>query len=71
MTSEADRERLVALAAQRLGRSMIVTDDEVGALATVLETRLPAAQRPLGGWYPADVLRALDDIGRYQDRDRA
>ena len=56
---QAERQRLIALAAARLGTSAIVTDEEVGAFAGELESRLQLAQRPLGGWYPADVLRAL------------
>ncbi len=55
-----DRQRLIALAAKRLGTSAIIKDEEVGDLADELESHLRSAQRPIGGWYPADVLRALD-----------
>lgn len=56
---QAERQRLIALAAARLGKSAIVSDEEVWPFASELESRLQLAQRPLGGWYPADVLRAL------------
>lgn len=56
---DSDRQRLLDLAAKRLGTSTTITDKEVGPFAAELEARLPSAQKPIGGWYPADVLRVL------------
>lgn len=58
---EHDRQLLLDLASQRLRDGGIITDEEAGAFSDVLEARLRGCQKPDGGWYPTDVLRALSD----------
>jgi hypothetical protein len=53
---------LIDLAEERLGTSEIITDEEVGSFAATLEARLPSVERPVGGWYPRDVLRAIHKL---------
>ena len=54
-----DRQHLLDLAARRMQDGGIITDGEASAFSDVLESRLRGCQRPEGGWYPLDVLRAL------------
>lgn len=49
MMGQESRQRLLDLAAKRLGTSAIITDEDVGAFSAELEARLPSAQRPIGG----------------------
>lgn len=60
MAKDEDLAHLRQIANQRLGTAEIIWDDEVPTeILDLLQQGLVGSQRPVGGWYPADVLRAL------------
>lgn len=63
MANDKDILYLRELASERLGTTVIIRDDEVPSpeIMELLQTCLVGSQRPTGGWYPVDVLRALSE----------
>lgn len=60
MTNNEDCIHLRQIAGERLGTTEIIWDHEVTPeILDHLQHVLVGSQRPVGGWYPADVLRAL------------